>query len=1516
MSYRYTLIIFLYKEDRIKHYSLNKKHLVIDSSAESPIHLNLREMKGSSLDLSFDGKKWILESKGEIKLGGYRNNRVDAEAEKIYIGSRQDVALRVIKTYKEPVATIRIDAETMLRAGRGADNDIVLYSQWVSGHHAAFYRSGSKYYVEDRNSTNGTWINSQRIYEAAALENGSVVQIEEFSIVYQDETLAVYGAKKQVSFSKAVVYAENNKDRQKRKNSEAGAAAQAVNRIFTRSPRIVNGIPSGEVEIEAAPALGQKPEINMLSVILPPICMLFVMLGISFLIPSYSGNGILGVNPYMFMSLFMMPIGIIVSVSNYRGQVKKFKRMKALRKAKYENYLNEKKQELLQYADEQRKITEDIYPSPAQCMEIAREVKRRLWERMPEDEDFMRLRIGVGTVPLNIAIKTPKIGFVLDEDTYLYSPEKIKKSCSLVDSVPVFCDMKQYPSCGVVGKHETAYALVRSMLIQAAAHHGYDELKIVGLFSDEHEKDWKWLRFLPHIFSKNRSMRFLSFGSYRAEEMLKLMEAELKQRRSSLKDSEVDDKAAHSLPYYLFVIDDLSIINTHPIMSILSCNDAALNAGYIVIADTLSKLPRNVLQIIQLNADKNIFFVKGQGLKNNSFKADAVGVEEGDIFSRSLAPIRLSMNSDSEGKIPESIGFMQGYGINRPGDLNLWENWNNASADISMEVPIGIDSRGDKFCFNIHEKAHGPHGIVAGTTGSGKSEMIQTWILSMALQFSPQDVSFVLIDFKGTGLILPFKELPHLAGTISDMDSNISRNLIALRSELQRRKELFDRAGTNNIHGYLRLYREGKVKEPLSYLIVIIDEYAEFKVNYPDFTKEIDSLFRTGRALGVHIILMTQNPGGVISGESESNVQFRWCLKVANAAASKEILGGHPEAARITNPGRAYIRVGEDEVFEQVQSFYSGGAYSPENNKKEVSVKSVDMSGKRQKLISNSEIKISQGNEIDALVKYIHEFAQQRKVDSARQIWMEQLPRIIYLQDILPDKRNSTVLAPIVGMLDDTYTQNQYPLSVPLSEEGHAVICGSPGSGKTTFLQSLIMSLCAMYTPDEVNIYIMDFGSWSLGMFSDFPQVGGVSNSNENERVGTIRKVLEDILDERKMLFEKKNVGSIQSFNRIGEEILPYVVLIIDNIAPLLQIFSEMEAFLIRLTQEGGSYGIYLIFTCGTTSGAGFKIKQNIKTKIALQMADQADYYSIVGRTGGIIPQNTIGRGLFKEDKVLEFQTALPAMDEDENKRSKLIREEAGRQKDGWTGRLPETLKMMPEIIPYGSVSVTEGFALGLSTRDIKGVAVSDEKPHTLLISGTTGSGKTNLLKVLAMQMKTRSDSKVYIFGQQDEYKRVAASNVTLMDSGEDFDNLMADIKKELTQRQDNKNNDNKENIPSIYILVDGISHCIGLMSQESVKRINALVQMGEGLGVMFIAADDVLNLNRLKGQKPFLNRMAVQQAIMLGGKISDHFLIDTGLAFNEKNNVMGRYEGALWNKDGTINLKFMYIDEEGADGT
>ena len=252
----------------------------------------------------------------------------------------------------------------------------------------------------------------------------------------------------------------------------------------------------------------------------------------------------------------------------------------------------------------------------------------------------------------------------------------------------------------------------------------------------------------------------------------------------------------------------------------------------------LKKTLEECHDILDCREAVGVLFERRHASRKQPFQPEQVPQARYEQFARSMAPLR--MEAKGAPALPRSVSFLQGYHVSRPSELALDKNWANAEPERSMAVPIGVRGDGTPFLFDIHEKRHGPHGLVAGTTGSGKSEMVQSWILSMAVRFPPDVVSFVLIDFKGTGLLLPFQNLPHLAGRISDLDTSIGRNLIALEYELTRRKELLDRWKVSNISDYRRLLREGKADEQLGYLFIVIDEFAEFKNRFPEFMQAVN----------------------------------------------------------------------------------------------------------------------------------------------------------------------------------------------------------------------------------------------------------------------------------------------------------------------------------------------------------------------------------------------------------------------------------------------------------------------------------------------------------------------------------------------------------------------------------------------------------------------------------------------------------------------------------------------------
>ena len=337
-----------------------------------------------------------------------------------------------------------------------------------------------------------------------------------------------------------------------------------------------------------------------------------------------------------------------------------------------------------------------------------------------------------------------------------------------------------------------------------------------------------------------------------------------------------------------------------------------------------------------------------------------------------------------ESSLRKNISLFELLGIYSANDLELKTRWNDSKIYETMAVPLGINVKNDVVCLNLHEKFHGPHGLVAGTTGSGKSEILQSFILSAATYFHPYEIGFVIIDFKGGGMVNQFKDLPHLIGAITNIDGNeIQRSLKSIKAELMKRQNHFASAGVNHIDKYIQLYKDGKVTEALPHLIIIVDEFAELKAEQPEFMKELISAARIGRSLGVHLILATQKPSGVVDAQIWSNSKFKLCLKVQSKEDSNEVIKT-PLAAEIKEPGRAYLQVGNNEIFELFQSAYSGAPATVDASEveKEFVISKVGFTGNRKPIYvrKKRKQKINVQNQLDAIVAYIHDYCNKEGI--------------------------------------------------------------------------------------------------------------------------------------------------------------------------------------------------------------------------------------------------------------------------------------------------------------------------------------------------------------------------------------------------------------------------------------------------------------------------------------------------------------------------------------------------------
>ena len=1053
-----------------------------------------------------------------------------------------------------------------------------------------------------------------------------------------------------------------------------------------------------------------------------------------------------GMNPVsLLFSGPMAILGVVMTVINYNHQSKAFSKREALRAEKYEQYLARCEERLKAFAAEQREIALSGNPEPEDCFRFAAELSSGLWMRSPGDPDFLSLRVGTGEEPLTMTVKTPKLGVVLEEDAFTRRPEALAKKYQLVSGIPAAAELFRCSSAGLVGGRGQLLNTIRCMVLQLAALHSYEDVKLAVIFPKEEYEEWAWMRWLPHTFNDSRSTRYMACGAFEASQLLKHLNEACRGRKKET--TEPFGKTVPAIPHYVVIVGAPELLKGAEKLF------ETPGVSSIWLSYSVAALPQGVEQILEFGSRAEIY-MRCRASERKTFRPDQAAQKRCEAFARSLAPVRLA--GGKKAGLPDSVSFLEGYRVSKVDQLDIGDFWQNARCEKTLSVPIGVRENGENYYFDIHETKDGPHGLAAGTSGSGKSEMAQSWIASMALQFSPEDVNFILVDFKGTSLLQPFKELPHLAGSISNLDTDIGRCLLALESEMERRQRVFDEAGVNNICEYLTKRRKTRNMEKMPFLILVIDEFAEFKAQFPDFTGPLNHVFRGGRSLGVYTVIMTQKPSGVVTDQMNANANFRWCLKVQSESDSRDMLG-IPDAAFLTVPGRSYVRSGEGTV-ELIQPFYSGADYQPGAQKRQIPpVCAVSLLGERTPLGNpHSNQEAPKKKQIDAVVQAISDYCRRMGIAPASQLWTKPLEERLELAKVLPSgrlweqssdwKELMEGAQAVFGMVDDPMHQRQVPLCHDFWKQGNLLVYGMTLSGKTTFLKSLLISMCCTYSPAQVQFYLMEFTGFGLRSLETFPHVGGAAGDDEPENLARIGEKLLEELGRRKKLFRKAGVGTISSYEDAAGESLPTIILLADTLNLAGTKFPGLQGQIIQLAREGEAFGLYIAAAVTGGSGLSYQLTENFKTVMTLQLTDRLDYTQLVGRVSGNIPKPVIGRGLVRGP--LEFQTAIAGEELTDGQRIAMLRDLAGRMSASWKGPLPDRIRSVPETVPYGSLK-GEPLILGVRYGDGETASLPVREATSLLIScGSRESGE-EVLALLYRQAREMEDARIYGYGQE-----------------------------------------------------------------------------------------------------------------------------------------------------------------------
>ncbi|PQQ67078.1 type VII secretion protein EssC [Acetivibrio saccincola] len=1212
--------------------------------------------------------------------------------------------------------------------------------------------------------------------------------------------------------------------------------------IFSRQPRFLPEMPSGEVEIPNPPSAYEKPEISWFMLLLPPFVMLVITVLLALTVRSV----------FMLISIATTFMTLIGSVTGAVSQIRKFKKKKQEREKKYLQFIKDTRSHLSIMKEQQIKAMNEMNPDPAECIKRIDQIDKRLWERTPSFKDFLSIRLGLGSVPLEVKIKYTRQAIIMESDPLFNEPQRLALEFEKIRDVPVAVNLMQTEICGIAGEEDKIAQLLQLLALQIITHHGYDDVRIVILAKEEGLDKWNFLKYIPHIWNDNFTTRYFLCGKAMAHTVLGELYDLFKAR-------EINSRRINAIPHYVFIVEDSELLENEQISKYIYEPNGKLGISSVFTAMNQAYLPMNCKTVINISGKKGDIANRETGEKN-SFIMDSLDIKSMENAVMKLAPVRIK-NSRGNFAIPSSITLMEMLKSKTVNEIDILSRWNNNKTFKGMSVPIGVKAGGVLFNLDMHETGHGPHGLVAGTTGSGKSELLQTIIISLAINYHPRDLVFVLIDYKGGGMADVFKGMPHLVGTITNLGGNqTTRALLSIKSELLRRQKIFSEYDVNNIDKYQKLYYSGNNKEhmpAIPHLIMIADEFAELKQDQPDFMKELVSATRVGRSLGVHLILATQKPAGVVDDQIWSNSKFKICLKVQDEADSKDVIK-RPDASMIKEPGRAFIQVGNDEIFELFQSAYSGADYDPEDEmlkdeNKAKRIYRVYLNGKTEKIYPLEEEKIAKKelpSQLKAMVDYIIHIAEREKIEPLKGPWLPPLSDTIYLDSLLHNKlskdinKNKGILSVPVGILDDPRGQRQEPLNIDFASEGNLFVYGAPGTGKTVFLKTLCMSMACLYTPDDVNIYIMDFGGRTMKLFEKLPHVGGVMTLEEEKLIKQFIRFLFRVMEERKLQFEKEFSEGFADYKSKGGK-MPGIVVIIDNYFALSETYEDVDEQVILLAREGAKYGIFIVATATNASLVRYKLSVNFKMAVCFQLTEKSEYDAIVGRTEGLEPSKFPGRGLVRANPPMEFQASLPEFKDE--KIESLIK----RISESETIRAVP-VPVMPSIINLEDINKdTEKLAIGLGDDDLQPVFLDILATPVIMVAGDIMSGKSTLLVSWIKIINEKMDN-VEIYAIDSSALGICQimdmDNVTNVSEIEDMSSFIEEIEEKLDARRNEliecrKSGGNIEKIMEkwslIIFVIDRLSEFTNGDMYSLKELMERIVKRDRGLKVTVIAGDN-----------------------------------------------------------------------------
>ncbi|MER5888810.1 type VII secretion protein EccCa [Streptomyces sp. NPDC001941] len=1132
--------------------------------------------------------------------------------------------------------------------------------------------------------------------------------------------------------------------------------------VVKRPPRsLPPEVPAEELRLESPPELPRGEQESLVMQFLP-------MLGM--------GSSVV----FFFMpgaAPFMRIMGVLMLVSTVAmviAQIVRFRRgtqgqMADVRRD-YLKYLAQTRRTVRRTARRQRDAQLYLHPSPEQLWSVVAEGSR-LWERRVGDHDFGQARIGLGAQQLATPLVAPDTAPVDElEPLCAGAMQRFLAVHGQLDGLPMAVSMRAFYHVTVSGEAEAAQSAARALVAQLVTLHSPDDLLLAVVAAPGAVPRWDWTKWLPHAQVPGQvdgagSRRL--FGDDLAE-LEDLLRSRLDGRpRFSRENQPVLDQ-----PHVVVVLDGGMV----PPDSLFAAPEGLQGVTIVEVVPGELDEPRGGLSVVVRPG--RLWLQSGGGFGYEGVP-DGISLPAAEALARQLAPLRTGGGDDDE-PLLANLDFTDLLNLGDAAGVDVARTWRPRSTAERLRVPIGVGEDGQPVMLDLKEAAQegmGPHGLCVGATGSGKSELLRTLVLGLAVTHSSETLNFVLADFKGGATFAGMSQMPHVAAVITNLSDDLTlvdRMGDAIRGELQRRQELLHRAGNYaNIHDYEKARAAGAPLEPLASLVLVLDEFSELLTAKPDFIDMFIQIGRIGRSLGVHLLLASQRlEEGKLRG-LDTYLSYRIGLRTFSAAESRTAIGV-PDAYHLPSvPGSGYLKFGTEEMTRFKAAYVSGtyrtGGPVLDGGRMPVERRPAVFTAAPVPVVyaapDPAYLTAGRDEADDALADTVLDVIVRRLEGQgvpAHQVWLPPLDRAPTLDQLLPGlaptaergltateyTRPGGLVVPL-GLIDKPFEQRREVLYRDFSgAAGHMMVVGGPQSGKSTLMRALISSFALTHTPHEVQFYALDFGGGGLSAIAGLPHVGGVASRLDPERVRrTVAEVL-GVLNRREEFFRANGIDSVSTYRRrraAGElpgEAWGDVFLVIDGWGGFRNEYEMLEPVVSDIAARGLGYGVHVVLTAARYMEVRAALKDQVLGRLELRLGDVMDS-EFDRKVAANVPTGVPGRGQVPEK--LHFMGALPRVDSSSSAEdlSEGTAAFVAAVADAWSGPAAPGVRLLPrklpaDQLPKGFEFPRYGVAIGIDETNLEPVFVDFETDPFFLVFGESESGKTALLRLIAKQIAER----------------------------------------------------------------------------------------------------------------------------------------------------------------------------------